>query len=173
MDLVSYFPALFVTLCKKGFLSHNDWNQHAYLRHMGREYVFFLQSSRDFPLIPGDILEQSPSHHHKISSEEEVSIAQAPNFRKEDGIASSGIISLTTSSSTTNVIFIVCTPAILIALFDCFWAPLNPLRLFQIPFIKTDCFFPSFGIIYFVRNGIYELFTLHLHRKLRLCLSLL
>lgn len=87
---------------------------------MGREYVFFLQSSRDFPLIPGDILEQSPTHHHKISSEEEVSIAQAPNFRKEAGIASSGIISLTTSSSTTNVIFIVCTLAILIALFDCF-----------------------------------------------------
>ena len=92
MDLVSYFPALFVTLLKKGFLSHNDWNQHAYLRHMGREYVFFLQSSWDFPLIPGEILEQSPSHHHKISSEEEVSIAQAPNFRKEAGIASGVII---------------------------------------------------------------------------------
>ena len=59
---------------------------------MGREYVFFLQSSWDFPLIPGDILEQSPSHHHKISSEEEVSIAQAPNFRKEAGIASGVII---------------------------------------------------------------------------------
>ena len=61
--------------------------QETHLRHMGREYVFCLKTSWDFPLISGDILEQFLSHHHILSSEEEVSTAQAPSFREETGIA--------------------------------------------------------------------------------------
>ena len=119
--------------------------QQTHLRHMGREYVFCLKTSWDFPLISGDILEQFLTHHRLLSSEEEVSTAQAPSFREETGIAGGGIISLITSSSPTNVIFTVC-----------FWTPLNPLRLFEIPFFKTDCFSPSF----------YELWTDTLWSKL-------
>ena len=59
---------------------------------------------RDFPLIPGDILEQSPSPPVCFHPRKEASTTQAPSFLEEAGAVGGGIISLTTSSSPTNVI---------------------------------------------------------------------
>ena len=78
------------------------------------DYEFSSQAFRDFPLIPGDTLEQSPVYLR--TSEKEVSTIQMPSFHDE-----------------------------------------GPFRLFALPFVKTDCCFPIFGIVYLVLNEIYKL----------------
>ena len=75
-----------------------------------------------------------------LSSEKEVSTTQAPSFLEEAGTLGGGIISLTTSSLPTNVIFTFLSLVVFLTLFTCFWTPLKPFCFFDYPF-KTDWFF--------------------------------
>ena len=81
------------------------------------ECEFSSQIFLNFPSIPGDILEQflsPPVYFHPRKRQ------QAPSFREEAGTVGGGIISLTTSSSPTNVMFTFRSLVAFLAVFACF-----------------------------------------------------
>jgi len=79
---------------------------------------------------------------------EELSSSFGCIFRLEADSAGGGICSLTTSSSPTKVTSTARVSFLLFCATSCFWVPLKPFFLFHALFLKTDCFFPTFGMIY-------------------------
>ena len=119
----------------------------SYLNHMEFVSEFSQQMLEDCPLKPVCILQQVPSHFqylHPWSFRGRIAVL----FRVEVDSGGEGIFSLTTSSSQTKVTSTAGVSFLFFPATSCFWVPLNLFFLFEVLFLKTDCFLPTFGIIY-------------------------